>query len=69
MILIKLKLDFPFTNFSQHFVIYIGGHCSQVFYSLVHRIRGKIAVICVVKSKVMHMIQPQPKYKTKNFQY
>ena len=67
MILINLKLDFPFTDFSQHFVIYIGGHCTQVFYSLAHGVRGKLAVICVV-NQVINMIQLQPKYKTRNFQ-
>ena len=63
MILIKLKLDFPFTDFSQHFVIYIGGRCTQVFYSLAHWVRGKLAVICAVKLKVINMIQHNPNLK------
>ena len=33
MTLMKLRLDFPFTDLSQHFVIYIGGLCAKVFYS------------------------------------
>ena len=42
MILVKLKLDLPFTDPSQHFIIYIGGHCTQVFYSSAHGVRGNL---------------------------
>ena len=31
MTLMKLSLDFPFTDLSQHFVIYIGGLYTQFF--------------------------------------
>ena len=27
---------------SQHFVIYIGGHCTHVFYSSAHGVRGNL---------------------------
>ena len=56
MTLMKLRLDFLFTYF------FFGGLCTQVFYSLTW---GKkwLKVICVVKSK---LIQPQPKYETRN---
>ena len=61
MILMKLRLDFPFTDLSQHFGIYIWWslHPSFSFIGMGHN-------FCVVKSKVTN-IQPQPKYKTRNF--
>ena len=53
----KLVLDFLFTD------SFFGVLCTQVFYSSAW---GKkwLKVICVVKSKV---IQPQPKYRNRNF--
>ena len=33
MTLMKLRLDFPFTDISQHFLIYIWWSFTQVFYS------------------------------------
>ena len=63
----KLRLEFPFTDLSQNFVIYIG-LCTQVFYSSAWGLRGDLkSFICIVKSKVIN-IQPQSKYKTRNFQ-
>ena len=61
----KLRLDFLFTEISQHFgtdmVVFeleflIHGHEKEVRYS---------KVICAV---ILKIIQPQPKYKTRNFQ-
>ena len=60
MTLMKLRLDFLFTDLSQHFSMYYGGLYAQVFYSL-SWVRGDIkSFICVVKLK-SHYIQPQPK--------
>ena len=59
---IEIKLFF-FNRFFSTFWNIFGGPCTQVFYSSVW---GKkwLVFIWVVKSKV---IQPQPKYKTRNF--
>ena len=54
----KLKLDFFFTDLSQHSRIYL------VFFYSWAWVKRWYRVICVVKLKVIH---PQPKYKTKNF--
>ena len=65
MTLIKLRLDFLFTDISQRFGIYLVVFALSFF---IHQywVRSdlKLEVICVIKSKV---IQPQPKYKTRNF--
>ena len=42
MTLMKLRLDFPFTDLSQDFVIYIGGPCTEVFYSSAWGLRGDL---------------------------
>ena len=60
MNLMKLRLDFLFRDFSQHFGIYLfGGLCAQDFHSLAWD-KKWLEVICFAKSK---FIQPQPKYK------
>ena len=41
MTLMKLRLDFPFTDLSQHLVIYIGGLGTQVFIHW-HGVRGDL---------------------------
>ena len=65
MTLMKLRLDFVFTDLSQHFKIYlINGLCNQVFYSWTWVRKRGCKIICVVKLKV---VQPQPKFKTRNF--
>ena len=64
MTLMKFRLDFPFTDFPLHFII--GGLCTQVFYSSAWGKRW-LEVNCVIKLKVIN-VQPQPKYKTRNFQ-
>ena len=65
MTLIKLRLDFLFTDISQRFGMYLVVFALNFF---IHQywVRSdlKLEVICVIKSKV---IQPQPKYKTRNF--
>ena len=65
MTLIKLRLDFLFTDISQRFGIYLVVFALNFF---IHQywVRSdlKLEVICVIKSKA---IQPQPKYKTRNF--
>ena len=42
MTLMKLRLDFPFTDLFQDFVIYIGGFCIQIFYSSEWGLRGEL---------------------------
>ena len=47
MTLMKLRLDFPFTDLSQHFRMYLvqGGLCIQVFHSgswSLEKIRGGV---------------------------
>ena len=59
---IEIRLPF-FSSFSIFWDI-LGGLCTQVFYSSEWSKRW-VEVIYVVKSKAM---QPQPKYKTRNFQ-
>ena len=53
----RLRLYFLFTNISQNFGMYLAVFASQVG-------SDSKSFNCVVKSKV---IQPQPKYKTKDF--
>ena len=42
MTLMKLRLDFPFIDLFQDFVIYIAGICTQVFYSSAWGLRGDL---------------------------
>ena len=61
----KLRLDFLFTDLSRYvFWNIFGGLWAQAFYASAWNKRW-LEVICVIKSKA---IQPQPKYKTRNFQ-
>ena len=63
MTLIKLRLDSLFTDLSQHFRIYLVVFALKFFImGMGYKRRRK--VICVVKLRV---IQPQPKYETRNF--
>ena len=63
MTLIKLRRDSLFTDLSQHFRIYLVVFALKFFIMGMGYKRWR-KVICVVKLRV---IQPQPKYETRNF--
>ena len=64
MTLMKLRLEFLFTDLSQGFGIYLVVFALMLFSSSLFMDMGKGWRESVVKLKV---IQPQPKYKTRNF--
>ena len=64
---LKLILDFLFTDLSQHFRIYLVVFALRLFIHGHGLDKRECKIICVTKLNKSDTVQPQLKYKTRNF--